>query len=69
MTIGPRFCQKIKALHDVWNNGVKLLTDRRAVTSLEYGIIASILGLELVNVFKNFGSTLTKLFSAVASSI
>ena len=47
----------------------KVIADKRAVTSLEYGILASILGLVLVNIFKNFGSTLTKLFSAVSSSI
>jgi pilus assembly protein Flp/PilA len=45
------------------------LRDRNAVTALEYGIIASILGLVLVVIFKNFGSTLTALFSKVASSI
>ena len=51
---------------------IKLLClrqDRRAVTALEYGIIASILGLVLVTIFKNFGSTLTSLFSKVGASI
>ena len=43
--------------------------DRRAVTALEYGIIASILGLVLVNVFRNFGTTLSTLFARVGSSI
>lgn len=43
--------------------------DRRAVTALEYGIIASILGLVLVTIFGNFGKTLTSLFSSVGSSI
>ena len=47
----------------------RVISDKRAVTSLEYGILASILGLVLVNIFKNFGSTLTKLFSTVSSSI
>ena len=46
-----------------------LFTDRRAVTALEYGIIASILGLVLVGIFKNFGTTLTTLFTHVGSSI
>ncbi len=48
---------------DVWKR------DRRAVTALEYGIIASILGLVLVTIFRNFGTTLTTLFSHVGSSI
>ena len=43
--------------------------DRRAVTALEYGIIASILGLVLVTIFSNFGKTLTTLFSHVGESI
>ena len=46
-----------------------LQLDRRAVTALEYGIIASILGLVLVTIFKTFGSTLSTLFSHVGTSI
>ncbi len=52
--------------------GIKLTTwkqDRRAVTALEYGIIASILGLVLVTIFKGLGTTLTTLFAHVGSSI
>ncbi len=43
--------------------------DRQAVTALEYGIIASILGLVLVTIFGNFGNTLKTLFSHVSTSI
>ena len=43
--------------------------DRRAVTALEYGIIASILGLVLVTIFGSFGNTLKTLFSHVGESI
>jgi Flp pilus assembly pilin Flp len=46
-----------------------VLHDRKAVTSLEYGILASILGLALVNIFKGFGSTLASLFTKVGSAI
>ena len=46
-----------------------LPADRRAVTALEYGIIASILGLVLVTIFSNFGKTLSTLFSHVGASI
>jgi pilus assembly protein Flp/PilA len=51
---------------------VKALTlknDRDGVTALEYGIIASILGLVLVGIFTSFGKTLSALFSSVATSI
>jgi Flp pilus assembly pilin Flp len=47
----------------------ELRGDRRAVTALEYGIIASILGLVLVTIFTKFGSTLTVLFQHVSTSI
>jgi pilus assembly protein Flp/PilA len=46
-----------------------LKNDDRGVTALEYGIIASILGLVLVTIFKGFGSTLSSLFSSVGTSI
>jgi Flp pilus assembly pilin Flp len=46
-----------------------LKNDDRGVTALEYGIIASILGLVLVTIFTKFGSTLTALFSSVSTSI
>jgi pilus assembly protein Flp/PilA len=51
---------------------VKALTlkaDKEGVTALEYGIIASILGLVLVGIFNSFGKTLSALFSTVATSI
>lgn len=51
---------------------VKALTlkaDRDGVTALEYGIIASILGLVLVGIFTSFGKTLSTLFSSVSTSI
>jgi pilus assembly protein Flp/PilA len=43
--------------------------DRKAVTALEYGIIASILGLVLVTIFSKLGTTLSNLFSGVSASI
>ena len=43
--------------------------DDRGVTALEYGIIASILGLVLVGIFKSFGSTLSTLFGSVGTAI
>jgi pilus assembly protein Flp/PilA len=43
--------------------------DDRGVTALEYGIIASILGLVLVKIFQGFGSTLGNLFTTVGTQI
>lgn len=43
--------------------------DKKAVTALEYGIIASILGLVLVGIFTRFGTTMSTLFSTVGGSI
>jgi Flp pilus assembly pilin Flp len=49
--------------------GEGLRADRRAVTALEYGIIAGVLGLVLITVFQAFGSTLTNLFSTIGASV
>lgn len=43
--------------------------DRRAVTALEYGIIAGVLGLVLIGIFRRFGSTLSTLFGTIGSSV
>ena len=43
--------------------------DRKAVTALEYGIIASILGLVLVTIFTTLGTTLTALFTKLGNSL
>jgi Flp pilus assembly pilin Flp len=48
---------------------VALKNDRRAVTALEYGIIAGILGLVLITIFTQFGSKLSTLFSTIGGSI
>jgi Flp pilus assembly pilin Flp len=46
-----------------------LASDNRAVTALEYGIIAGVLGLVLIAIFQNFGTTLSSLFATIGSSI
>lgn len=48
---------------------IALQHDRRGVTALEYGIIASILGLVLVTIFTGLGTTLKTLFTHVGASI
>jgi pilus assembly protein Flp/PilA len=48
---------------------VALKNDRKAVTALEYGIIAGVLGLALIGIFKAFGSTLSNLFSTIGNSV
>jgi Flp pilus assembly pilin Flp len=50
-------------------NVIALKNDRKAVTALEYGIIAGVLGLVLIAIFQGFGSTLSKLFTTVGNSI
>ena len=46
-----------------------LRRDRGAVTALEYGIIAGVLGLVLITIFKSFGGKLSSLFSTIGASI
>jgi len=48
---------------------VALKNDRKAVTALEYGIIAGVLGLVLIGIFQGFGSTLSKLFTTIGNSV
>jgi pilus assembly protein Flp/PilA len=47
----------------------KFAADPRGVTALEYGIIAGVLGLALITVFKTFGTKLSTLFSGIGGSI
>jgi Flp pilus assembly pilin Flp len=51
------------------NQVVALKNDKRAVTALEYGIIAGVLGLALIAIFKTFGASLTTLFAGIGGSI
>ena len=46
-----------------------LIRDRRAVTALEYGIIASALAFVLIAAFTNLGVPLSTIFSKVGSSL
>ena len=48
---------------------VALKNDRKAVTALEYGIIAGVLGLALIAIFTSFGGTLSTLFKGIGGSI
>jgi pilus assembly protein Flp/PilA len=48
---------------------VALKNDTKAVTALEYGIIAGVLGLALIAVFTSFGGTLSTLFKNIGTSI
>jgi len=48
---------------------VILGNDQRAVTALEYGIVAAFLCLVLLGIFGAFGSTLTSMFSHVTTSL
>jgi pilus assembly protein Flp/PilA len=47
----------------------KVVKDRRGVTALEYGIIAGVLGIALIAIFKTFGGKLSTLFSNIGGSI
>ena len=48
---------------------VSLKNDKRAVTALEYGIIAGVLGLVLIAIFQSFGGKLSSLFATIGTSI
>lgn len=46
-----------------------LRTDRRAVTALEYGVIAGVLAVVVVTAFNTFGSGLNSAFTSVAGQL
>lgn len=47
----------------------RLRDDRRALTALEYGIIAGWLAFTIVAIFVRLGTSISNLFTPVASSI
>jgi Flp pilus assembly pilin Flp len=55
-------------MREAYHSG-RLLADRVAVTTLEYGIIAAFFAVLLVGIFGNFGKTLVLMFSGVTSSL
>ena len=46
-----------------------LLRDRRAVTALEYGLIASALAFVLIAIFTSLGTPLSSVFTNVGSKL
>ena len=48
---------------------LKLKSDRRAVTALEYGLIASVLGAVLITVFTNLGTKLSTIFTTLGTAM
>ncbi len=47
----------------------RFMTDRAAVTALEYGIVAAFFVVLLVAIFTNFGKTLTALYNGVTTGL
>ncbi len=48
---------------------IRLRADRTATAALEYGIIAAILGLNLINLFMWWGTTQASLFQHVGGGL
>ncbi len=48
---------------------LRLWSDRRAITALEYGIVAAFLCVGLVAVFASFGNTVSSLFTRIETGI
>ncbi len=45
------------------------IQDRRAVTALEYGLIASVLAFVIIAIFTNLGTPLSSIFTNVGSKL
>jgi Flp pilus assembly pilin Flp len=50
-------------------SGRIFLAERRAVTAVEYGIVAAFLCLSLLGIFRTFGSVLVTMFSGVSNAL
>jgi pilus assembly protein Flp/PilA len=48
---------------------LSLKADRRAVTALEYGVIAGVLAVVVVTAFNTFGTGLNAAFTSVATQL
>jgi pilus assembly protein Flp/PilA len=48
---------------------LQLKTDRRAVTALEYGVIAGVMAVVLVTAFTTLGTKLTGVFNTIGSEL
>jgi pilus assembly protein Flp/PilA len=48
---------------------LELKTDRRAVTALEYGVIAGVLAVVVVTAFNTLGNGLNNAFNSVSSQL
>ena len=51
------------------NNVGKLANDERAVTALEYGLIAGLVAVVIVTSVKALGTTLTGTFNTIAAAL
>ena len=53
----------------MWNSLTTLMRDQRAVTSIEYAFIASLIALVIVGSLTNVGNNLLATFSLIARSM
>jgi len=51
------------------NTWLTLKTDRRAVTALEYGVIAGVLAVVVVTAFTTLGTGLNNAFTSVSNQL
>ena len=50
-------------------NAVKLKVDERAVTALEYALIAALIGVAIIGGAQNLGANISSTFNKVSTSI
>lgn len=48
---------------------LELKTDRRAVTALEYGVIAGVMAVVLVTAFETLGGSLSGVFTTIGNEL
>ncbi len=68
-TLGVHACPSLTRLPFSHLPFARLRHDRRAVTALEYAILAAALGLVLITLFSNFQEKLSMLFAPIDQAI
>jgi len=58
-----------RMMSGIMNSLVKLKSDTRAVTAMEYGMIAALIAVVIVAAVTTVGTNLTAVFSSIGNSI
>ena len=59
----------MSVLHELFNRNRNLLSDESGATAIEYGLIAALIAVAAIAAFQLVGTSLTSIFTTVASDL